>query len=185
VFNVGRVAPYLVEAKEWDRTSQEKSKSSESVPKIIVEKGLATLVATIAINTNTVIFAAVLPELWHNYALPPEHAQLYGGGVDYYLYRDIWGALTTSSRPILEVKPDPVPVYRLCRAEAPANVIGTPTMEEVAKKQIGPFLREVYNLCQRNDLDGAGDRVFDFVDRLLCNGLFAACDQMLMMAKCS
>ncbi len=51
--------------------------------------------------------------------------------------------------------------------------------EEIEKPRIDVFLEEVYGLARINDLDGATDRVFDFIDRLLCDGDFGVCDEVL------
>jgi hypothetical protein len=62
----------------------------------------------------------------------------------------------------------------------PANLEATcPTGDDVAKMQIDRFLEEVYKLAKLDDLDGATDRIFDFIDRLLCDSLFPVCDEVL------
>jgi hypothetical protein len=41
------------------------------------------------------------------------------------------------------------------------------------------FLEGIYDLVKRNEVEAATDRVFDHIDRLLCDGAFAACDKIL------
>jgi hypothetical protein len=41
------------------------------------------------------------------------------------------------------------------------------------------FLEEVYALARANRIDAAADRVFDHIDRLLCDGDFAAVDAIV------
>ncbi len=53
------------------------------------------------------------------------------------------------------------------------------TKEDVATIQIDSFLEEVYRLAKIDDLDGATDRIFDSIDRLLCDGQFDVCDEIL------
>jgi hypothetical protein len=48
-------------------------------------------------------------------------------------------------------------------------------------RRIASFLDEVYALAGTSDLDTASDRIFDFVDRLLCDDQFDACDDVLEM----
>ncbi len=64
-----------------------------------------------------------------------------------------------------------------------AAVLQAHEIEDAAKpseyNQIHGFLEEVYWLASIDDLDGAGDRIFDFIDRLLCDGSFDKCDTIL------
>ncbi len=91
----------------------------------------------------------------------------------------VWGADAASGQPLFEIKPNPLPEPPLWCIQASANVARRPTKEEVARMRIGNFLEDVYKLAEINDLDGATDRIFDFMDRLLCDGLFGVCDEVL------
>jgi hypothetical protein len=59
------------------------------------------------------------------------------------------------------------------------NVVREPTKEERARRHVDTFLAEVYSLAGIGDTDAAGDKVFDFLDRLLCDGFFTVCDEIL------
>src|SRR5437899_2616825 len=45
--------------------------------------------------------------------------------------------------------------------------------------KIEDFLQEVYGLAGLNDIESATDRIFDTIDRLLCDGAFTVCDEIL------
>lgn len=55
------------------------------------------------------------------------------------------------------------------------------TREQIARMQINPFLDNVYRLARTGDVDAATDSIFDFLDRLLCNGLAPVCDEVLKL----
>jgi hypothetical protein len=65
----------------------------------------------------------------------------------------------------------PVPGHQAHESKTPKD--------ENSRSQIDAFLEEVYRLAANKDLDGATDRIFDFMDRLLCDGAFGLCDQVL------
>ncbi len=46
---------------------------------------------------------------------------------------------------------------------------------------IDEFLEEVYNLAAREDLQGATDKIFETVDRLLLAGAFTDCNEILRL----
>jgi hypothetical protein len=55
-------------------------------------------------------------------------------------------------------------------------------MQILAQEQertLDALLEEVYSLAKHNDLDTATDRIFDFIDRLLSDGSFPVCDELL------
>ncbi len=45
--------------------------------------------------------------------------------------------------------------------------------------QADVFLRDVYRLARVGDIPGATDRIFDHIDRLLCNSMFSVCNETL------
>jgi GNAT superfamily N-acetyltransferase len=68
--------------------------------------------------------------------------------------------------------------------DVPVPAANRPQPAAVAKEDgtrvpIATFLEEVYELARVNDLESATDRIFDFTDRLLCDGYFSACDDIL------
>jgi hypothetical protein len=72
--------------------------------------------------------------------------------------------------------PDPAvwqaPYLRLSDAERAAG-------PEDQERRIEDFLDEVYRLASLNDIEGATDRIFDHIDRLLSDGAFIVCDEIL------
>ena len=59
------------------------------------------------------------------------------------------------------------------------NVAREPTKEDRARRYIPGFLNEVYSLSQIGDTDTAGFKVYDFLDRVLIDGFFAVCNEIL------
>jgi hypothetical protein len=59
------------------------------------------------------------------------------------------------------------------------NVAREPTKEDRARGHIPTFLNEVYSLSQIGDTDTAGLKIFDFLDRVLIDGFFSVCDDIL------
>lgn len=55
----------------------------------------------------------------------------------------------------------------------------SPAKIESQEGRIEDFLDQVYSLIRINDTDSATDRIFDYVDRLLCDGQFVVCDEIL------
>jgi hypothetical protein len=55
---------------------------------------------------------------------------------------------------------------------------GTAPKEEAEKEEARDFLEEVYRRDGQN-VDAAGDFVFDRIDRMLCQGKFGLCDRIL------
>jgi hypothetical protein len=54
-----------------------------------------------------------------------------------------------------------------------------PGGEAIVRVNIRDFLEDVYGLAARGDLQSATDRVFDTIDRLLCDGSDDICDEIL------
>jgi len=59
------------------------------------------------------------------------------------------------------------------------NIARQPTKEDRARQHIDTFLKEVYSLSQTGNTDTAGFKIFDFLDRVLLDGFFAVCDDIL------
>jgi hypothetical protein len=72
--------------------------------------------------------------------------------------------------------PDPAvwqaPSLHLSAAEGAAGPEGQ-------EGSIEDFLAEVYRLAGLNDIEGATDRIFDHIDRLLSDNQFIVCDEIL------
>jgi hypothetical protein len=88
---------------------------------------------------------------------------------------------TASASPVLEVHEirllsveDFVPEWR-----KELNIASEPTKEDRAWRHVPNFLSEVYSLSQVRDTDTAGFKIYDFLDRLLIDGFFAVCDDVL------
>lgn len=54
-----------------------------------------------------------------------------------------------------------------------------PTTPELQEEKIEEFLEEVYRLAKFRNVESATDRVFDFIDKLLCDDEFVICDEIL------
>ena len=63
--------------------------------------------------------------------------------------------------------------------EQSVNVVRSLTKEDRARLHINTFLGEVYCLARLGETDAAGYKIFDFLDRVLCDGFFAVCDEIL------
>ena len=59
------------------------------------------------------------------------------------------------------------------------HAAASPPKREVQQGRLEDFLQQVYALARLNDIQGATDLIFSYLDRLLCNGLFYICDDIL------
>jgi hypothetical protein len=73
-----------------------------------------------------------------------------------------------------------------CRIGEPAVPTGIADLaknvdhaQEYATAQVPAFLDEIYMLSGVGDTDAAGLKIYDVLDRLLIDGLFAVCDSIL------
>jgi hypothetical protein len=86
-----------------------------------------------------------------------------------------------SGAPVIEVHEINLPsvedIVREWRRDL--NVAGEPTKEDRARQYIPTFLNEVYSLSQMGDTDTAGFKIYDFLDRVLIDGFFVVCDEIL------
>jgi hypothetical protein len=80
---------------------------------------------------------------------------------------------------VLKVNPDPVPVILVAGWLQAGNATKGPARPEVQEGTIEDFLEEVYGLARLKDYEGATDKIFDGIDRLLCDGAFFVCDEIL------
>lgn len=83
-----------------------------------------------------------------------------------------------SDQPVLDINkyvPPTINDFRL-RQE---NIARTPTKEDRARQHIDTFLKEVYRLSKLGDTDAAGFKIFDFLDRVLLDGFFSVCNDIL------
>lgn len=85
-----------------------------------------------------------------------------------------------SGQPVLDFHEIVLPTiddsHRLREEE---NIARQPTKEDRARRHIDTFLKEVYSLSQIGDTDTAGFQIFDFLDRVLLDGFFAVCNDVL------
>jgi hypothetical protein len=118
-------------------------------------------------------------------------------GPTYYLLVPYTKVATTALTPNLREEPGPKtvasgpPVFEVHEIQLPTiedvvpkwqkeeNIAGEPTKEERASQHIPTFLSEVYRLSQLGDTDTAGFKIYDFLDRVLIDGFFAVCDNIL------
>jgi hypothetical protein len=101
-------------------------------------------------------------------------------GMSKYLYGYLGPASVASGHPVVEIHKFRIPTvddFRRWREEE--NVARQLTKEDRARLHINTFLGEVYSLAKIGDTDAAGYRIFDFLDRALCDGFFAVCDEIL------
>jgi hypothetical protein len=54
-----------------------------------------------------------------------------------------------------------------------------PAHNEATEGQIEDFLDQIYKLAGAHDTEAATDLIFEHIDRLLCDGLFVVCDDIL------
>ena len=59
------------------------------------------------------------------------------------------------------------------------NAATTPPKREAQEGRLEDFLEQVYILVEVADIQGATDRIFNYIDRLLCDGQFYVCDELL------
>jgi hypothetical protein len=98
----------------------------------------------------------------------------------YCLY-DISGqANVASGRPVLEIRDFTLPTAdEFFRWREEENAARLPTKEDRARGYIDTFLAEVYSLAKSGDTDAAGYKIFDFLDRVLLDGFYSVCDEVL------
>lgn len=60
-----------------------------------------------------------------------------------------------------------------------ANTARGPAKPEVQEGKIEGFLETIYSLTRLNEIESATDRIFDHIDKLLCDRVFAVCDEIL------
>jgi hypothetical protein len=85
-----------------------------------------------------------------------------------------------SGQPAIEIRGlrPPTTDDFLCWREE-ENLARVLTKEDRAKLYVPRFLNEVYRLSQVSDTDTAGYKIFDFLDRVLIDGFFVVCDDVL------
>lgn len=103
-------------------------------------------------------------------------------GLSKHLFRKPDRESEASGQPMLDIYEVRLPIiddFRFWREEE--NLARVLTKEDRARRHINTFLAEVYSLSQIGDTDTAGYKIFDFLDRVLCDGFFAVCDDVLSM----
>jgi hypothetical protein len=101
-------------------------------------------------------------------------------GMSKHLFADPDRMSAASGQPVLEFRDILEPTlddFRRLREEE--NMARQPTKEDRARRYIDTFLKEVYSLSQIGDTDTAGFKIFDFLDRVLLDGFYAVCDDIL------
>jgi hypothetical protein len=87
---------------------------------------------------------------------------------------------SASGPPVLDLNEFVLPTiddfHRLRQDE---NITRKPTKEDRARQHIDTFLKEVYSLSKIGDTDTAGFKIFDFLDRVLLDGFFGVCNDIL------
>lgn len=63
-----------------------------------------------------------------------------------------------------------------------AHAARKPARPESKEGKIEEFLEQVYRLCDLNDLEGATDKVFRYIDDLLLEGEFPVCNEVFKRA---
>jgi len=94
-----------------------------------------------------------------------------------------WKASDASTdRPTVQFWSDPFERVIEARWDEFADTARKPARSEAREGQIEDFLEEVYRLGDLNDLQGATDRVFKYIDDLLLAGAFPVCNEILERA---
>jgi len=88
-------------------------------------------------------------------------------------------AVAASGEPFINPTLRPDPPFALLMPENYRNIVSQPTKEKLESLSIDTFLEEVYSLARMGDIPGATDKIFDRIDRLLCDGYFRVCNQIL------
>ena len=81
--------------------------------------------------------------------------------------------------PTLQVDVDPAWGQFTATWAGTANAAREPAKLEVQEGRIEGFLETVYSLARSNDIESATDRIFDHIDKLLCDRVFVLCDEIL------
>jgi hypothetical protein len=91
-----------------------------------------------------------------------------------------WKASGASlDRPLVQFRSDPFERVLEARWDDFAATTKKPARSEATEGQIEEFLEEVYRLGDLNDLQGATDKLFKYVDDLLLAGAFPVCNEVL------
>jgi hypothetical protein len=93
---------------------------------------------------------------------------------------DPWDTPAASGDSLFRFAPTPDPPS--WRREDFPNVAWEPTVEEIEAIQTDDFLEEVYTLATLGDFQEATDEIFQTIDRLLLDGAFTVCNEMLRRA---
>jgi hypothetical protein len=114
------------------------------------------------------------------YALVP-YTNVVTSGVNQSLRPQPGPRTTASARPVFEVHEIRLPSIEDFVPEwlKELNIASEPTKEDRAWRHVPNFLNEVYSLAQVGDTDTAGFKIYDFLDRVLIDGFFAVCDDVL------
>ncbi len=94
-----------------------------------------------------------------------------------------WRAVAGSGEPFINLTMRSDPPIPFWMPEAYPDTVRKPTKEEVAATTIDRFLEEVYSLGQISDIPSATDKIFDHIDKLLCDGYFRVCEEILKRAE--
>lgn len=94
--------------------------------------------------------------------------------------RGWWEATNaTLDHPTLQASVDPGWERLVARWAETAAAAKGPAKPEVQEGKTEDFLETVYSLVSLNDIESATDRIFDHIDKLLCEGAFVVCDEIL------
>jgi hypothetical protein len=101
-------------------------------------------------------------------------------GMGKHLFSDPDRMSVASGQPVLDLHEFVLPTlddFRRLRQEE--NIARKTTKEDRARMHIDTFLKEVYSLSKIGDTDTAGIKIFDFLDRILLDGFFGVCNDIL------
>ncbi len=87
-----------------------------------------------------------------------------------------------SSASVIEFYESQLPSFKglvLVRKRELNVAVSEPSKLERTRPFIRSFLNEIYSLSQIGNTDAAGLKIYDFLDRLLIDGYFTVCDEIL------
>jgi len=151
------------------------------------------------LNRTRYPFADEVPVMGNFYGVMaiPTSGYIAIGGLTYVAVVPYTNVATIGMTPNLRDQPGPktvasvAPVIEVHEIQLPSiedfvpewrrdlNVAREPTKEDRARRHIPTFLNEVYSLSQIAEMDTAGFKIYDFLDRVLIDGFFAVCDEIL------